>query len=518
MTEQTEETSVTPSDQPLEERVNNRSRRPSSPAFQKFMASSWGPRATHDGQPLPVAAYLPARHNKAAQKFEGERLVVPAGTLKARAADTDHRFRAHSSFVYLTGVRGEEEPDAVFVLEPTGDAGSDVTHEAVLYFTPRASRTSKEFYADARHGEFWVGARPSLEELAAETGLRTADIAGLEKALSEGAASTPIRVVRDADPSVTRMVDRIREDAATSLDSTVADRNFRQDDAALSEHLATIRMLKDAYEIAEVEEATAAAKDGLEQMIAALPDAVGHPRGERVLEGQFLAASRLHGNGVSFEPIVAAGNHANTLHWTDNSGPVEDGDLVLIDCGIEMDSLYTADITRTLPANGKFTGPQKKVYEAVLDANLAAYEKAKEPGVRFSDIHDAAMGVLARRLSDWGVLPVSVEESLSEAGQQHRRWMPHGTAHHLGLDVHDCAEAPQSEYQDALLAPGMLFTIEPGLYFRADDLAVPEELRGIGVRIEDNIFVDEDGSAIRVSENIPRTVDEVERWMEEVQG
>ena len=224
-------------------------------------------------------------------------------------------------------------------------------------------------------------------------------------------------------------------------------------------------------------------------------------------------AAREEGNGLGYDTIAASGNHANTLHWIDNDGPVNEGDLVLVDAGVEVDSLYTADITRTLPVNGKFTEVQARVYQAVLDACEAALARANEPGTRFKDIHDAAMQVIATRLREWGLLPVTVEESLSAEGQQHRRWMPHGTSHHLGLDVHDCAQARREMYQEALLEPGMTFTIEPGLYFRADDELIPEEFRGIGVRIEDDVIVNEDGSVTRISENIPRTIEDVEAWI-----
>ena len=135
----------------------------------------------------------------------------------------------------------------------------------------------------------------------------------------------------------------------------------------------------------------------------------------------------------------------------------------------------------------------------------------------FADLHGAAQEVLAARLEEWGVLPVSAEESLKPEGQQHRRWMPHGTSHHLGLDVHDCAQARNELYQGGKLEPGMTFTIEPGLYFREDDLAVPEDMRGIGVRIEDNILIQSDGTPKRLSEEIPRTVSGVEQWMAEIQ-
>ena len=178
---------------------------------------------------------------------------------------------------------------------------------------------------------------------------------------------------------------------------------------------------------------------------------------------------------------------------------------------MEVDSLYTADVTRTLPVDGTFTEVQRKVYEAVLAAADAAFEFAR-PGVKFRDVHTTALRVLAEHLHSWGLLPVSVEEASSPGGQQHRRWMPHGTSHHLGLDVHDCAQARREMYLDAELEPGMVFTIEPGLYFKEDDLAVPEEYRGIGVRIEDDVLVTADGVE-NLSAALPRRADEVEAWM-----
>lgn len=461
------------------------------------MASNWDVRGPSELATFGAKDRLAERHRQVGNGFLGKRVVVPAGDLVARVADTDHKFRANSSFIYLTGMEGESEPGAVLVLEPIASedaAETGASHEAVLYFAPRASRTSEEFYANARHGEFWVGARPSLEEMADATGLFTRDIEDLQDDITSG--DVPVVVLRGVDPAVDAMV--------TEADS---------DDVPLAQRLAQTRMLKDGYEVEKIEEATVAVKDGFDRILAAMPSAVGNPRGERVLEGAFFTAAREHGNGVSFDTIIAAGNHANTLHWTDNSGPIEDGDLVLIDAGIEMDSLYSADITRTFPANGKFTEPQKKVYEAVLDALEAGFEASGKPGALFGDVHDAAQRVLANRLAKWGLLPVPVEESLTMEGQQHRRWMPHGTSHHLGLDVHDCSDAPVEDYMEAPLAPGMVFTIEPGLYFRADDLAVPKELRGIGVRIEDNVLIGEDGAPIRLSGAIPRTIKDVEEWM-----
>ena len=493
----------------MAERVEGRSRRPDTEAFRAFMGSGWGPRPEGLPERAPVADYLAARAQAAGSPFPGERLVVPAGTYKVRNNDCNYRFRAHSAFAHLSGLGGEKEPDTVLVLEP-GEGGA---HEAVLFFKPRASRSSQEFYADAHYGEFWVGARPSLEEMSAATGLRCEHIDTLRDALSKDAGQIGLRIVRGVDQGIEEMVTdiRIQSDLPFGEDA-------RADDEKFEEHLSEIRLCKDEYELAELRRAVEVTKAGFDDILKALPRAVGHRRGERVIEGAFGAVAREEGNGLGYDTIAASGNHANTLHWIDNDGPVNEGDLVLVDAGVEVDSLYTADITRTLPVDGVFTEVQARVYQAVLDACEAALARANEPGCRFRDVHDAAMQVIADRLEKWGLLPVSAAESLSPAGQQHRRWMPHGTCHHLGLDVHDCAQARREMYQDALLEPGMTFTIEPGLYFRADDQAIPQEYRGIGVRIEDDVVVNADGSVTRISEDIPRTIEAVEAWIAQVQG
>ncbi len=504
-------TSATPQDQPLEDRVNNRSRRPSSEAFRKFMASNWGERVPANLSRSGAADYLAPRHEKVGQEFAGERLVIPAGGLKTRSNDTDYRFRPHSAFAHLTGLEAEMEPDAVLVLHPMDDEGA-ATHEAVLYFVPRASRKSEEFYADSRYGEFWVGARPSLAEMQALTGLRCEHIDGLKDALAKDAGAVQLRVVPNADAQIEALVNEVRQQGGLPFGS-----DAKEADDRLAEALSELRLTKDSYEVEQMEAAVAATKEGFENIIRSLPRTVGHPRGERVIEGAFATVAREYGNGLGYETIAAAGNHANTLHWMDNSGTVQEGDLVLIDAGVELDSLYTADITRTLPVSGTFSEAQGMVYDAVLAAADAAFEAAKQPGAKFRDLHDAAQEVLANHLAQWGLLPVSVEESLSAHGQQHRRWMPHGTSHHLGLDVHDCAQARQELYQDALLEEGMIFTIEPGLYFRADDLAVPEQFRGIGIRIEDDIVMDAVGKPRSLSADIPRRRADVEKWIREVQ-
>ena len=174
---------------------------------------------------------------------------------------------------------------------------------------------------------------------------------------------------------------------------------------------------------------------------------------------------------------------------------------------------------RTLPVSGTFTDAQREIYDAVFAAQEAGIA-AVRPGNTFSDVHAAAIRVVAEHLHAWGLLPegVSVEDTLDkEHGQYHRRWMVHGTSHHLGLDVHDCALATREEYMDAVLEPGMVLTVEPGLYFKADDLLAPERFRGTGVRIEDDVVVTEDG-CINLSAGMPRRSDEVEAWVARLQS
>ena len=182
----------------MADRGENRSRQPQSSAFRDFIGSGWGPRPSELPERERVADFLADRTLKAGAPFPGERLVVPAGPYKVRSNDCDYRFRAHSAFAHLSGLGGEKEPDTVLVLEPNEDG----THTPLLFFKPRASRSSKEFYADARYGEFWVGARPSLEELSAQTGLETRHIDTLRDVLAKDAGTVQLRIVRGVDANV----------------------------------------------------------------------------------------------------------------------------------------------------------------------------------------------------------------------------------------------------------------------------------------------------------------------------
>jgi Xaa-Pro aminopeptidase len=482
--------------------------RPTTAEFREFIARGWAPRSTELPPRAEAAEYAARRREAVSAAFPGERLVVPAGGLKVRSNDTDYVFRPHSAFAHLTGLGSDREPDAVLVMHPRDDGG----HDAVLYFRPLAGRDTDEFFADSRVGEFWVGARPTLESVRAELGLETASLEELADALAKDAGQVTLRVVPDADRDVAELVAKVRAQAGVSGEEEVA--RAEEADAELARFLSTMRLVKDEWEIRQMELACEATAEAFDAVMEALPEAVRRGRGERWVEGVFGLHARHRGNGVGYDSICAAGDHANTLHWIRNTGDVREGDLLLMDAGVEVDSLYTADVTRTVPVSGTFTEAQRKVYEAVLEAQEAGLAAAR-PGNRFSDIHAAAIRVIATRLHEWGLLPegIGVEETLdTEHGQYHRRWMVHGTSHHLGIDVHDCALALREDYMDGELRPGMVLTVEPGLYFKADDELVPEELRGIGVRIEDDVVITENGCR-NLSGMLPRHPDEVEAWV-----
>ncbi|TQL47371.1 Xaa-Pro aminopeptidase [Homoserinimonas aerilata] len=481
--------------------TGNRSTTPASEAFTTFISSGWADRTDAIPAPREQAAFAAARRQRVSAMHPGKRLIIPAGAAKVRSNDTDYPFRAHSAFSHLTGWGSDSEPGAVLVMEPSGSG-----HEATVFFRERAGRDSSEFYANPEIGEFWIGPRPSLAQVAGDLGLATRGIAEFEAVLDSVDADTLL--VRDADRDTTEQVDGRR---LLAIDVEPGDDEAENGDATLARDVSELRLVKDSYEVEQMRLAVDATKRGFDDVIADRAEIVAHPRGERLVEGTFNRRARADGNTVGYDTIAASGPHACVLHWTRNDGPVNEGDLILLDAGIELDSLYTADITRTLPISGIFSPVQRRVYEAVLEAADAAFAIVR-PGIRFREIHAEAMKVIARKTAEWGLLPVSAEESLEPARQFHRRYMVHGTSHHLGIDVHDCAQARRELYMDGVLEEGMVFTIEPGLYFQPDDLTVPEEFRGIGVRIEDDILVTADG-AENLSAGIPRTVDDVEAWL-----
>ncbi|MFF1419335.1 aminopeptidase P family protein [Streptomyces sp. NPDC058220] len=445
------------------------------------MKSGWADTELHGLEPIAQASHTAARRAALSARFPGERLVIPAGNLKTRSNDTEYAFRASTEYAYLTG---DQTQDGVLVLEPKIDG-----HDATVYLLPRSNRENGEFWLDGQ-GELWVGRRHSLAEAEQVLGIPAKDVRELAAALKD--ATGPVRNVRGHDAGV----------EAALTDKVTAER-----DEELRVYLSEARAVKDAFEIGELQKAVDSTVRGFEDVVKILDKA--EATSERYIEGTFFLRARVEGNDIGYGSICAAGPHATTLHWVRNDGDVRPGDLLLLDAGVETHTLYTADVTRTLPIDGRYSEIQRKIYDAVYESQEAGIA-AVRPGAKYRDFHDASQHVLAEKLVEWGLLEGPVEKVL-ELGLQ-RRWTLHGTGHMLGLDVHDCAAARREAYVDGTLEPGMCLTVEPGLYFQADDLTVPEEYRGIGVRIEDDIVVTEDGNR-NLSAGLPRQADEVEAWM-----
>lgn len=447
-----------------------------SEQFAQFMKSGWAQTDRTDLAPLEVVTYAYSRRQILSAAFPGVRIIIKAGGYKVRANDADYNYRPDSAFVYYSGVQGSDATaDAVLILEPNGDS-----HLTYLYMNPRSTRDTDAFYRDAKYGELWVGRRFTLAEAQATYQLDTRNLSELESLLSDGKKS------------------------------------LSAEDSELSIFMSEQRLCKDEYEIREMQKAVDATALGFNDVIHAIPAAIETPRGERVLDAAFYGRARIAGNELGYNTIVGAGSHACVLHWIRNDGDLHRGELVLVDAGVEMESFYTADITRTLPVDGKFSPSQRALYMLVYEAQLAGFAAVK-PGALFSDINKACQEVLARGLADMGVLTISAEESLKPEVGLHRRWTLHGVSHHLGLDVHDCAQARKEMYLEAPLREGMVLTVEPGLYIQPDDELFAPEYRGIGIRIEDDIVVTAEGYR-NLSENIPRHPDDIENWMQALLG
>lgn len=460
--------------------------RPAMPRrFIEHMTKGWAPSKLGDDV-NPAAPFTARRREAVAGHFPDSTLIIPTGNYKVRANDTNYRFRAGTDFFYLTACH---DPDVVLVVTNSND-----TVTSTLYVAERRDHTTHEYFTDAHYGELWVGPRRGVAEAAVHFGISTRPLEQLDADLADLPTSRHA-VVRGFDARV---------------DALVAPSD---DDHRLVELLSDMRLVKDEFEIAQLQAAIDHTTKAFEDVVRALPEAVG--RGERVIEGVFNLRARLEGNDVGYETIAASGSHATVLHWVRNDGVVRSGDMLLLDAGVECDYLYTADVTRTMPINGRFSPTQRRIYELVLKAQRAGIAAVK-PGAKFIEPHEAAMRVIAEGLHELGILDVEADVALRRDLQLHRRYTLHGTSHMLGLDVHDCANARNEAYLGDL-QPGYVLTVEPGIYFQPNDLTVPEEYRGIGVRIEDDVLVTETGHRV-LSSALPTDPDEIESWIHAVQS
>ena len=458
-----------------------------SPGFNEYMKHGWGDASRELRVEAGAAAAAAAHRARLSAEFAGETLVITAGRSQLRVNDNFFEFRADSDFLWLVG-HGIE--DAVLVMRPVAAGqGSDGAHDSTLYVTPPARPGDPAFHADANHGELWVGPLAGIAEVEAALGVRTRVIGELQvadDALIAGAAV-------------------VAKGSGAALDG-------KPRAPKLARVLSELRQIKDAWEIEQLRSANLATIDGFAQVRREIPRAI-ETGGERWLQGTFDRHARTVGQAPGYATIVGSGAHAPILHWVRADGEVHPEELLLLDMGIEMRSGYTADVTRTIPASGTFSAAQRQVHDLVERSHRAGLA-AVQPGRLWADFHAACMEVLAEGLHDWGMLPVSVDEALSEGGQHHRRYIVCGVGHHLGLDVHDCDSSRYETYLGGTVQTGMALTVEPGLYFHAWDETVPPELRGIGVRIEDDLVVTETGTQV-ISDALPIDAEGLERWMAE---
>jgi Xaa-Pro aminopeptidase len=451
---------------------------PTSTVLDGFMQRGWGPQRPFESPLSPPIAYLERRRRLLQEALPNDVVLICAGQLVRRCGDQFYRFRAESDYVWLSG---DQMPGGVLVMAPDADP--------LLFLQPPSDRGNGEFWKDFFTGELWVGRRPSLDQRSEELGIECRPLSELPKSL-EGVTS-----VRYSPHVEAPLSDLLEHD-------DVPNQELR---AVLSE----LRLAKDDWEIQQLRHAVDATVRGFGDVGRLLRDETALT--ERHVEVTFDARARLEGYSTGYQTISAVGEHAATLHWQRNDGSITAGQLLLLDAGVEVNSLYTADITRTIPVSGHFTSLQRQVYEVVFAAQEAAL-KLVRPGERFKAYYAESARVLAEGLADLGVLPVSAAESLHADSGFHRRWTLCSPGHMLGLDVHDCGSARAPEYLEGILKAGQVLTVEPGLYFQANDETIPEELRGQGFRIEDDVLVTSEGCEV-LSKALPRSVSDIEAWL-----
>ncbi|QNG38667.1 M24 family metallopeptidase [Geodermatophilaceae bacterium NBWT11] len=464
---------------------------PFGPWVQTTLTEGWDPEPVTGHPAVDGAAEAAAAHRAALLRaLPGRTVVVPAGTAPVRANDTVYPFRAASAYTWLTGDQAE---GAVLVLSPAG--------EATVFLLPSAGPGTLTYFTDRREGAVWVGGIASAGATAQRLEVAVRPRTELASAL---AAAGDVHLLAGVDADV----DALRPGAASTELVRALDR---------------LRAVKDDWEVDRLAEACAATARGFADVVAELPALLAGDgrRGERWLEGTFWRRARLEGNDVGYSSIVAAGANGTSLHWAPVDGDIRPGQLLLADMGVETTSMYTADVTRTMPVSGTWTPVQRRVYDAVREAHLAGIGEVRA-GNAFLAAHRAAQWVLADHLHRWGLIDWSADDALHEdltrpGAGAHRRYTLHSTSHLLGLDVHDCAAIEGAEYLATTLQPGHALTVEPGLYFQVNDRTVPAELRGLAVRIEDDVVVT-DGAARVLSDALPTDGDDLVAWMASAQG
>ena len=414
----------------------------------------------------------------------GNIAIIASALTKIRNRDVEYPFRQDSDFYYLTGF---SEPDAVAVFIPGRKQG-----EYIIFcreYDPKKA--------------LWEGAHAGLEGAIESHGADDAfPIDDLDEILpgmleNQGVVYYPMGKDSDLDHKILEWTNEIRNQSRTGISAPV-------EFISLEHVLHEMRLFKSP---AEIELLKQAAEVSSKAHIRAM-QMCGSCTTEYQVEAELLHEFMSHGLRSSAYPsIVAGGKNACVLHYTKNMSRLRNGDLLLIDAGAECDH-YAADITRTFPISGRYTKAQKQLYELVLEAQLAAIAKVR-PGIAWDQSHEVAIEVLTAGLVDLGILQGVLAELI--AAEAYKPFYMHRIGHWLGMDVHDVGEY-KIEGEWRLLEPGMVLTIEPGLYIPEDCQEVSAKWRGIGIRIEDDVLVTDDGCEV-LSAGAPKTVQDIEALM-----
>ena len=432
---------------------------------------------------IPAAEY--ARRRRQLMRMAGEDaiLVLPAAPVRVRSHDTHYPYRQDSDFWYLCGF---PEPDAVLVLVPGRKHG-----EALLFCRERDPE--REAWDGPRFGQ-----DGAVESFGMDDAYPIEDLDEILPGLLEGRSRVYYHFGRDAefDLKLIGWVNRVR---AQVRHGAQPPHEFLELGHLLHEQ----RLFKSRDEIRLMDKAAAISVRAHQAAMRAARPGIHEYELQAEVERVFRAADAC----PAYASIVGAGGNGCVLHYVANTGKARDGDLVLIDAGAEYRN-YAADITRTFPVNGRYTREQRALHDLVGAAQAAALACAR-PGVAFAALHETVVEVLGEGLLRLGLLKGSLEKCI--AGEHYRQFYRHKSGHWLGLDVHDVGDY-RIDGQSRLLEPGMVLTIEPGLYVGADDTSVAAKWRGIGIRTEDDVLITADGHRV-LTEGLARSADEIEAFM-----
>lgn len=422
-----------------------------------------------------------SRRDQLAAGLEDGVVILPAADAPFKSNDVEHEYHQDPDFWYLTGFG---EPGALAVLMPRHE-----TQRFVLFVRPR--EPEKEIWTGRR-----AGPEGAVRDFGADAAYPASEFDSRLPGLLVGSNRLYYRLGRNE--SLDRRVLAALEEARRMTRKNGVAPSEIVDPAVLVHEM---RLRKSPEEIALLRRACEISCEAHRAAMSACRPGMSEYQLEAILEYVFRRSGSA---GPGYPSIVGGGENATVLHYSTNGAPIAPGDLVLIDAGCEW-SYYNADITRTFPASGRFTPPQRAVYELVLKAQQDAIATIR-PGVPFETYHDRAVRVLTEGLVQLGLLAGPPDTLIEQ--EVYKRFYPHGTGHWLGIDVHDAGRY-RLDGQSRLLEPGMVLTVEPGLYVRADDKEAPEEYRGIGVRIEDDVLVTDSGHEVLTSA-LPRSVEELE--------